>query len=332
MGSLKGGLQLQVALQISVKEWCIAMLELKNQAEGLDYQLSKQMTQRTKLVITDVDGTLTSFWDYFVPAVRDFLKDISVRLDMPVNELAQDIGRIIQRRGTHEYPWLLEETSFAWAHFADRPKELINDFVKPFWVALDENRSKYLRPFPQVLETLEELKRQGIKIVALSDAPEYMARIRNQQLFDGLLDAVYALENVEPAKDEIWQPITLEHGRMRIQSLRAATASLKTPVTILPKHYEKPCPHGLDQVLKDFQVYPYEAIFIGDSLTKDGLVAASRGIRYVWAHYGINLPAEYEEMVHYSLKPEGADKPAGPTRPPLVEAIAARYDELLSHL
>src|ERR1043166_4304452 len=91
-------------VSVPIKEWYTAMLELKNQAEGLDYQLAKQMTQRTKLVITDVDGTLTSFWDYFVPAVRDFLKEISVRLDLPVTELAEDIGRIIQRRGTHEYP------------------------------------------------------------------------------------------------------------------------------------------------------------------------------------------------------------------------------------
>ncbi len=29
---------------------------------------------KTKLVITDVDGTLASFWDYFVPAIRDFFK------------------------------------------------------------------------------------------------------------------------------------------------------------------------------------------------------------------------------------------------------------------
>ncbi|HEY9791105.1 MAG TPA: hypothetical protein V6D22_11935 [Candidatus Obscuribacterales bacterium] len=35
---------------------------------------------------------------------------------------------------------------------------------------------------------------RGASVVALSDAPDYMARTRNKQLFDGLLDAVYALE------------------------------------------------------------------------------------------------------------------------------------------
>src|SRR5439155_2372366 len=92
-------------------------------------QLIKQPGLQTKLVITDVDGTLCSFWDYFVPAIRDFLKEISVREHIPVQELARDIGHVIDRRGTHEHPWLLEETSFAWAHFGDRPDEFIEDYV-----------------------------------------------------------------------------------------------------------------------------------------------------------------------------------------------------------
>lgn len=308
------------------------MFEAQIQSDALAYRLASQINQRTKLVITDVDGTLASFWDYFVPALRDFLKDVSQRLDIPVAQLAEDIGRVIERRGTHEYPWLLEETGFAWAHFADRPDDFVRDFVRPFWAALDENRSKYLRPFPLVIETLEELKRNGIKVVALSDAPDYMARIRNKQIFDGLLDAVYALETVEPDSSEVWQPLTLEFGRARLVALKKATENLKTRLHVIPKEYEKPCPKGLDLVLRDFGVFPYETIFVGDSLKKDGLVAASRGIRFVWAHYGNHLPAEYEELVHRSLKPAEPVKPEENEAVPVVEAIAARYDELLNHI
>lgn len=286
---------------------------------------------RTKLVITDVDGTLSSFWDYFVPAIRDYLRDISQRVNVPIAELAQELGHVIERRGTHEHPWLLEESSFAWKHFADKPDEFIEDFVKPFWKALDENRAKYLRPFPGVLETLTELKNQGIQIVALSDAPEYMARARNKQVFDGLLDAVYALETVEPSQKEVYQPISLTYGRERLKTLRAA-ADTKTKFHILPQSYEKPNPAGLDQVLKDFGVFPQEALFVGDSLSKDGMVAASRGIRFVWAHYGHHVPAEYEEMVQYSLKPRRDDAVAPQLPPHLITAVAARYDEVLNHI
>lgn len=308
------------------------MIEYNTQTSKYRAQVVQNIQAKTKLVITDVDGTLASFWDYFVPAIRDFLRQISERLDTPLHELANDIGHIIDRRGTHEYPWLLEETSFAWKHFEKRPEQFIGDFVKPFWESLDENRSKYLRPFPEVLQTLEELKRQGIKIVALSDAPEYMARMRNKQLFDGMIDAVYALETVEPGSSDPYRPITLEHGRERIESMRKATAGLKASFHVLPQHYEKPYPAGLDQILKDFAVFPQEAIFIGDSLSKDGLVAASRGIRFVWAHYGQHLPAEYEEIVNYSLKPESEDRIKEPIPAQLIEAVAARYDELLKHI
>ncbi len=307
---------------------------ITSEPEPVAYRLASQVKQRTKLVITDVDGTLASFWDYFVPALRDFLRDLSARLEKPVPQLAEDIGRVIERRGTHEYPWLLEETGFAWEHYKDKPDKFVTEFVKPFWEALDANRAKYLRPYPQVMETLQELKRRGIKVVALSDAPDYMARIRNKQVFDGMLDAIYALETVEPDKEEVWQPITLSHGRKRLRDLEKATSTLKTRLQVLPKSYEKPCPDGLDMVLKHFGVFPYETIFIGDSLSKDGLVAASRGIRFIWAHYGYHLPAEYDELVNRSLRPV-LDEPKvskGPTPAPFVEAIAARYDELLNHL
>lgn len=306
------------------------MYELKEQ--DLLAILGKHSSQRAKLIITDVDGTLASFWDYFVPAMRDFLREISVKLDVPVSELAEDIGRVIDRRGTHEYPWLLEETSFAWKHFKNSPDKFREIFVRPFWNSLDNNRTKYLRPFPQVLHTLAELKKQGVTIVALSDAPDYMARIRNQQIFDGLLDAVYALETVEPSTTDIWQPISLEHGRARVKEMHAATSNLKTKFHVLPIDYEKPNPAGVDRVLSDFDVFPQEVIFVGDSLSKDGLVAARRGIKFVWAHYGNHLPAEYEELVNYSLRPEGEDAIKRPVPMSLVTAVAARYDELLHHI
>jgi FMN phosphatase YigB (HAD superfamily) len=285
----------------------------------------------TKLVITDVDGTLASFWDYFVPAMRDFLRQMSSLSKTPLNKLANDIGHVIERRGTHEYPWLLEETEFAWTNYKNSKQEFVESFVKPFWAAVDENRAKYLRPYPSVLETLSALKEKGIKVVALSDAPEYMARVRNKQVFDGLLDAIYSLETVEPKTDEEFHPIDLEFGRKRVQDLKTATSDLKTPLITLPFHYEKPNPNGLDKVLADFDVYPQEVVFIGDSLAKDGLVAASRGIPYVWAHYGYSLPAEYEEMVNDQLKPKGVISKIQQRLPQsLICHTAARYDELLN--
>lgn len=293
---------------------------------------STRTAVRTKLVITDVDGTLSSFWDYFVPAIREFLREVSEKAEVSIGELAQDIGHVIERRGTHEYPWLLEETSFAWKHFADRENQFIEECVNPFWRSLDENRAKYLRPFPEVISTLAELKRHGVSVVALTDAPEYMARARNKQLYDGLLDSVYCLETKGPAAKDVYQPISLAYGKQRVQKIMSECADVKTPFNVLETRYEKPSPHGLDRILEDFDVFPQEALFIGDSLSKDGMVAASRGIRFVWAHYGHQVPAEYEEMVQYSLKPRRDENVSEQLPAHLITAVAARYDELLNHL
>jgi hypothetical protein len=44
------------------------------------------------------------------------------------------------------------------------------------------------------------------------------------------------------------------------------------------------------------------------------------------------LPAEYEELVHCSLKPESDDQVLKPLPPSLITAVAARYDEVLNYV
>lgn len=288
--------------------------------------------KQIKLVITDVDGTLASFWDYFVPAIREFLREISIKTEIPVHQLAEDIGRVIARRGTHEYPWMLEETSFAWKYFQDEPARFTELFVMPFWHTLERNRNKYLRPYPEVINTLVELKRRGLTIVALTDAPDYIARKKHQQIFDGLIDALYAPELVEPQTTDIWKPISVEYGLARVQEMRESTKNLKTQFNTLPAGFAKPNPAGIDKILSDFNLYPQEAILIGNNLAKDGAAAARRGVKFVWAQYGNNLPAEYEELVHHALKPEGNAPVEFPLPMSLVAATAARYDEILKHI
>src|SRR5580658_205429 len=98
-------------------------------APAMQVQAAREL--RTKLIITDVDGTLTSFWDYFVPAMREYLDHIGNDLDIPVDQFTKDLGTIIDERGTHEFPWLLELTDFARQKYAGHPQEFFEKFVKP---------------------------------------------------------------------------------------------------------------------------------------------------------------------------------------------------------
>ena len=284
-----------------------------------------------KLVITDVDGTLASFWDYFAPAMREYISYLNEKIGDDAFDLTKQIGAIMHARGTHEHPWVLEETPFAREHFAHKPDFFYQEFVVPFWQMLDSERHKYLRPFPGVLQTLAAIKELGIKVVALSDAPEHMAMARNRQLFNGLMDAVYALENTEPSESEIFHPNAIEFGRARISQLRLEAVDAVTPLRSLPKSFEKPNPGGVDQILADFDVAAEDVLLIGDNLLKDGLAASARSIRYIWAHYGVHLPAEYDQLVNGLLRPSTPDAVID-IAPPEPVAIAARFEEVGRHL
>lgn len=297
-------------------------------SRGLDY-----LPRAVKLIITDVDGTLASFWDYFAPAMREYIVYLRDKLGDDGVVFAKEIGHVMHKRGTHEHPWALEETQFA-RRFAHDPLQFRHEFVDPFWTLLDQNRYNYLRAFPGVIETLKGLKQLGLKIVALSDAPEHMAIARNKQLFNGLLDAVYALENVAPSSDELFHPEAVPFGYERIQHLRNEASDAATKLIAIPKVFEKPNPSGIDRILNDFDVCPDEVLMIGDSLAKDGMVAAARSIRFIWAHYGVHLPAEYDMLVNGLLRPEDAlplvDAASDDSPKPV--AVAARFEEIGRHL
>lgn len=297
-------------------------------ARGLDH-----LPRVVKLIITDVDGTLASFWDYFAPAMREYIVYLREKVGDDAVVFAKEIGHVMHKRGTHEHPWALEETQFA-RRYSHDPQQFRAEFVDPFWKLLDTNRYNYLRAFPGVIETLKGLKQLGLKIVALSDAPEHMAIARNKQCFNGLLDAVYALENVVPSHEELFHPDALPFGHERIQHLRNEAIEATTPLIAIPKVFEKPNPSGIDRILNDFDVCPDEVLMIGDSLAKDGMVAAARSIRFIWAHYGVHLPAEYDMLVNGLLKPEEAMNLSAEVKDesPKPVAVAARFEEIGRHL
>jgi hypothetical protein len=80
---------------------------LKEQEEFSCQTIVRQSVLRKKLAITDVDGALTSIRNYFVTARENLLRKINIRLTQPVHEPAEEIKGVIERRRTHEHPWLL---------------------------------------------------------------------------------------------------------------------------------------------------------------------------------------------------------------------------------
>jgi FMN phosphatase YigB (HAD superfamily) len=306
-------------------------------------------------VITDGDGTLYPFWEYFVPAMRTIIPILAGKLStklgrkLTLDDVSHAIAKVMKVTGTHEYPWVWELSPFwqdatmrkAWKNYAEFRAEI----VEPFWKALDFERSRgglYL--YDDVQEALQAVVREKKNLVMLSDGPYYMVRAKLTQLNIGhLFTAVYALETLEPeAKyEEVGKKIQhklsdeeLDYGRERVRTF--SNMEVGCPMHQNPPDWEKPNERGLKRILKDLDIKAEEAIMVGDSLSKDGGVAKANGVAFLWARYGVQLAREYRRMIEtHFVHPE--DRPKTKSRaaelPPMIgKHGASTWLETLDHL
>lgn len=58
-----------------------------------------------KLVITDLDDTLYSWIGFFIPAFYNMVQELSLLIDVPIEELLKEYKTIHQKVGSVEYPF-----------------------------------------------------------------------------------------------------------------------------------------------------------------------------------------------------------------------------------
>ncbi len=290
-----------------------------------------------KLVVTDLDGTVWPFSDFFGPGAREAVKVVADKLGKTPAQVAESIGQVMEEKRSHEYPWILEQSSLA-KEYKGTSEEFEREVVKPYWDTIDLYRKKYLALFPEVPQVLDELAKRKVDVAALSDAPEYIAKRKFVETgLDGKIKRLYAIQTTIPQYAEVSDPHALIHGLTRLKDFWGSPSSLPDNSYIaLPRHFEKPNSGGLERILKDFNVRPKEVLaVIGDSRVKDGGVAASKGIPFIWARYGARVPAEYDEVLASFKRPaessgtEGT-KVAKKYAPIAMEA--ASYSDLLKLL
>ncbi|MBU6453764.1 MAG: HAD hydrolase-like protein [Cyanobacteria bacterium REEB67] len=296
------------------------------------------ITKQTKYVFTDMDSTIGLFWSYYCPGIREYIDLMVERHGVNKTELEREIGRVTHQHGTHEYGWMMEMTKFR-KEFKGTPAEFRDQWVIPFWKCLDDNRKKFLRPFRDVMETLHELKQRGVTVVIVSDAPFFMGLTRACDMkLDTYVDGIFALDCPLPDVSQFVDPEDMAYGVQRIKDLEARAHKFNVAVT-LPKSCEKPNTGG---VLAAMQAYPDatvdNSIFVGDNLKKDGGVAQTLGMRFIWASYGLWLPPEYEDIIDARITPTGQMPTNGhgvgyrpSVYPPMVED-AGSYKAILNHL
>ncbi len=246
-----------------------------------------------RLVVTDMDNTLYSWVDYIVPAVEAMVDAVCRATGFPRIKVVQSLKEVYTKYESNEYPFALQESSI----FAEFPDFGSFDklVIEPARAAFSQARKKYLRPYKGVLETLDELSRRNLPVVALTDAPRNPAVLRAKKMgLDERLTALYTLPGFDfpelPDGSKLVAPDILareERGDYRP----------KCKVVELPRELEKPNPSGLLRICEDLGVRPDETLVVGDSVRKDVGVAQAVGAVDCWAEYGTYVSVEYRERL-----------------------------------
>lgn len=272
------------------------------------------------LLIVDMDNTLYDWVEFFVPAFYAMVGVAVELLSVDREELLDDLQAVHRARGSVEHPFALLEASVVRSRMPDLDPRERHDRLLPAFDAFDRARSQHLRLYPTVRATLTAIRATGCPVVAHTESMSVnvASRLRMLDLTE-LLDAAYAPEFVgdpHPARDGSTSPAEL--------------------IRLLPARARKPDPGAARSISADWGVAPCQALYVGDSLTRDITMARGAGMHCGWARYGTRhssgLWDQLVRVTHWPPSSVTSDASAATgvaeTRP---DVILDEFAQLLQH-
>lgn len=228
--------------------------------------------QRTTL-ITDFDNTLYDWFQMWHQSFTAMLREIVRISGIPESILLPEIRAIHQRYGTSEYAFLIEKIPSLQREY---PNASLNEVFDDAIHAYRSARIANLKLYPDVRETLVELRARGVMIVLYTDSLAFYTsdRVRRLEL-DALVDFLFS-----PPDHEIPGSVTSHTQRDHYRLLHAQHR-------YLPEGVIKPNPEVLLDIVHDIGRSKDECIYLGDSKMKDIAMAQDAGITDVYAEYGV---------------------------------------------
>jgi phosphoglycolate phosphatase len=212
-----------------------------------------------KLLIVDIDDTLFDWLTMWSASFEEFSTALASTSRLSKAELVAALRRLHIGARTSERGFSRQDAEELGASPED---------IERLAHAFEDATLGRTRLFPDVPDTLEELRRRGVTIVAHTDTPASIAADRFVELgLDGVVDALFATAGTG---------VTIHR--------RQARRPLLARVTELP--HPKPDPKALQQVLADCGAEAREAVYVGDSKMKDLAMARAAGVVDVYAAYG----------------------------------------------
>jgi phosphoglycolate phosphatase-like HAD superfamily hydrolase len=245
------------------------------------------------LAVFDLDNTLYDWNAAFLPAFYLMVDVAAGLLRCDRETLLDQLKAVHVRHHDVEHPYGLFETDIVQALVKVEGAEPVWRLLDPAFHAFNKKRKDELHLFPHVRETLDELRRRRVRLVAFTDSKYFAAvgRIARFELGD-VFERIYCR-----AKSVSELPTSPFDG-YRPEPIYNVSAA---KVSELPANETKPDPRVLQDIVKREHTDIASTAYVGDSISKDVLMARRAGCYSVWAKYGVRRdPEMYNKLVRIS--------------------------------
>jgi phosphoglycolate phosphatase len=318
----------QIRLLISV--FILFFRGLKNQENSgrFDYRLHSEKVQdllmpnQIKLLICDLDNTLYDWVTFFSRAFYAMVDAALPILKVERERLLDDLQEIHRRYYNTEHPFALLETRLVMEKFPDRNSYELYEIFSVAFSAFNTEQDRSLALYPGVKETLLQARKNKCQIVGHTEATIVNASMRLSKL------------GIAPFFDRLY---AIEHPDTPHATLHQKPAETVANIRVLSVHERKPDTKVLHEICETSRIVPSQALYVGDSISRDIGMANAAGTHSAWAKYGtVYDKSDWERLVrvtHWSpedvLRTKKATSFFGTAEPEVT--LEQSMTELLEH-
>ena len=240
-----------------------------------------------KLVICDLDNTLYDWVSYFVKSFYSMVEEV-VRITKCDREtLLDDFQSVHRKYGDSEHPFSLLETRTVLELFPSQSAENIARKLDSALLAFNRSRKRNLHLYPGVYKALTQISGSGVGLVAYTESNLFAAADRINRLGLGVFfDQVYCRRRAASEHPSA-------SGEFDWFRRHAVTKFVE-----LPSKQRKPDADVLREICSQRGLCVSDVAHVGDSITRDVLMAREAGVYAIWAKYGANHTTEdYRRLV-----------------------------------
>lgn len=256
----------------------------------MQHILSGNRSDRKRSVstlITDLDNTLYDWLGLWYATFGRLLDELVVGSGIARATIEAEVREVFQNQGTSEYGFLLEELPSLGA------SQTIDSYSSRYHSIIEAFRTRYtssLRLYPSVWDTLLTIRGAGSQIVAYTESMPAYAIPRVVELgLDGVIDYLYTPPNHAMPIRPSAEPLYTISGKEKLHH---------TVHRCIPAGERKPNPQVLLDIIEDVGASPATAVYVGDNLLKDIVMAQAARVPDVYAKYGdvIRESEEYQAL------------------------------------